>query len=97
MEVHSTDDLEGKPGPKKNMSHLEKSVLRRFSGARITLWSVVARFAGITPLLRYVAFGSKNGNPIGLGLLAAVAVLVAGIGLAIGLIKTPAQSRSGTR
>jgi hypothetical protein len=37
-------------------------------------------------LLVYVAFGPKDGNPIGLGLLAVVAVLIATIGVVVGLI-----------
>jgi hypothetical protein len=40
------------------------------------------------PLLLYVWFGPKDGNPIGLGLLAFVTPPFAGVGIAIGLVKT---------
>jgi hypothetical protein len=40
------------------------------------------------PLLLYVWFGPKDGNPIGLGLLAFVTLPFAGVGIAIGLVKT---------
>lgn len=60
-------------------------------GLTMALWSAVLGLAGVLPLLLYVAFGSSDGNPIGLGLLAVVAVPVAGVGLAIALIKMLAQ------
>lgn len=57
------------------------------SGMAIIRASLAIGVAGILPLLLYAAFGPKNGNPIGLGLLAMVAVPVATIGTAAGLLK----------
>jgi hypothetical protein len=41
----------------------------------------------VLPLLAYIAFGPKDGNPIGLGLLAVFAVPIATIGVLVGLIR----------
>ncbi len=57
------------------------------SGIAIIRTSLAIGAAGILPLLLYAAFGPKDGNPIGLGLLAAVAVPVALFGSAAGLLK----------
>lgn len=73
------------------MSRIEEALLRRFSGLKIMVWSVAIGFAGVLPLLLYIAFGPADGNPIGLGLLAVVAVPMAGVGAAIGLIKMLVQ------
>lgn len=69
------------------MSGIEEALLRRFPGSRILLWSVVFGLAGVAPLLLYVAFGPADGNPIGLGLLAVVAVPIGTVGAGVGLIK----------
>jgi len=55
------------------------------------VWSLVIGFAGVLPLLLYMALGPADGNPIGLGLLAVVAVPVAGVGVVVGLIVTLVQ------
>jgi len=60
---------------------------RGWSGERIIIASLVAGVAGVGPLALYIAFGPKDGNPIGLGLLAALAVPVAGVGLCVGVIR----------
>ena len=73
------------------MSYLEETLLRRKSGLSITVWSLVIGFAGVLPLLLYMALGPADGNPIGLGLLAVVAVPVAGVGVVVGLIVTLVQ------
>lgn len=70
------------------MSYLEESLLRRFSGRRIMIWSVAIGLAGIAPLLLYIAFGPADGNPIGLGLLAVAAVPFALVGVLVGAVKT---------
>lgn len=57
------------------------------SGIAIIRTSMAIGAAGILPLLLYAAFGPKDGNPIGLGLLAVVAVPVALVGTAAGLLK----------
>lgn len=73
------------------MSRIEEAFLRRFSGLQIVVWSVALGIAGAAPLLLYIAFGSADGNPIGLGLLAVLAVPVGGIGVCVGLIKMLVQ------
>lgn len=42
---------------------------------------------GVGPLLLYIAFGPVDGNPIGLGLLAMVAVPVGGLLAGFGLLR----------
>lgn len=69
------------------MSGIEEALLRRSSGLKIVRWSVGLGVAGVAPLLLYIAFGPSDGNPIGLGLLAVLAVPVGVIGAGIGLIK----------
>lgn len=69
------------------MSRIEEAWLRRFSGLRILAYSLAFGVAGVAPLLLYIAFGPADGNPIGLGLLAVVAVPVGAFGVCIGLIK----------
>jgi len=41
---------------------------------------------GVAPLLVYILLGPRDGNPIGLGLLAVLAVAVSGIGMLIGAV-----------
>ena len=59
---------------------------QRSRGWKIFLASLAAGAIGIAPLLLYALLGPKNGNPIGLGLLAMLAVPVAAIGSLIGLV-----------
>ena len=73
------------------MSRSEEALLRRFSGLKIVVWSVAFGLVGAAPLSLYVAFGPADGNPIGLGLLAVIAVPVGGIGATVGLIKMLVQ------
>jgi len=73
------------------MSRTEEALMSRWSGLKIMAWSGALGFTGALPLLLYIAFGPADGNPIGLGLLAAAAVPIAGIGLAIGVIKMLVQ------
>lgn len=70
------------------LSQLEESLLGRWSGPRILLTSLVIGACGVAPLLLYIGFGPADGNPIGLGLLAMIAIPLAAAGLLIGLIKT---------
>lgn len=69
------------------MSHLEEKLLARWSGVRIVVVSLVCGALGVLPLVLYSAFGPRDGNPIGLGLLAVAAVPLAGIGVLAGVIK----------
>jgi O-antigen/teichoic acid export membrane protein len=68
------------------MSRLEESILRRWPGQRILLVSAAAGFAGVAPLLLYIAFGPPDGNPIGLGLLAVATVPFSLAGIAVGIM-----------
>lgn len=77
------------------MSHLEETVIRRYSGPRILLAGLVIAGTGVSPLLLYVAFGPQDGNPIGLGLLAVTAVPIGTLVAAVGLIKTFVQLLAG--
>ncbi len=74
------------------MSVSEEALIRRWPGSRIVAWSVALGFAGVSPLLLYVAFGPADGNPIGLGLLAVATVPIAGMGVIVGLIKVAVES-----
>lgn len=73
------------------MSHIETAPPGRLPNLTMAVWSAVLRLGGILPLLLYRGFGAADGNPIGLGLLSVVAVPVAGVDLAIALIKILAQ------
>lgn len=58
--------------------------LKQSKGKKIVLWSVLLGVIGIAPLGLYIIFGPKDGNPIGLGLLAMLAtpasIISAGLG-----------------
>lgn len=61
------------------------------SRSRFVMWGLGVAVLGYLPLQLYIVFGPRDGNPIGLGLLA---VLGFGLGLlliAIGLIKWALQ------
>lgn len=79
------------------MSRIEEALLRRLSGLKILIWSLALGAAGVAPLLLYIAFGPPGGNPIGLGLLAVVAVPVSAVGVGIGLIKMLVEYFTGSR
>jgi hypothetical protein len=70
---------------------------RPSSGRKILTISLIAGMIGIAPLLLYVAFGPSDGNPVGLGLLAALAVPIAGIGILVGLVKLLLEKASGSQ
>ena len=69
------------------MIDVEASLLRRWKGLRIVAVSLGLGLIGVLPLLAYVALGPRDGNPIGLGLLAVVAAPIATIGVVVGLIR----------
>lgn len=56
-------------------------------GLRIIRRSLVLGAVGIAPLLLYAIFGPRNGNPIGLGLLAVTAVPLSLCGVFIGAVR----------
>lgn len=74
------------------MRDLEESLLRRWKGLRIVAVSLGIGLCGVLPLLAYIALGPKNGNPIGLGLLAVLTLPIAAIGVLAGLIKTVVEA-----
>jgi len=62
------------------------SGMGRSLGLKVLLGSLAFGILGASPLLLYIAFGPRDGNPIGLGLLAVTAILVGGLGAACGLV-----------
>jgi hypothetical protein len=70
---------------------LEQSLVERWSGLKIIKTSLAIGLAGTLPLLLYIAIGPSDGNPIGLGLLAVVAIPIAVIGTLVGLVKSLVQ------
>ncbi|MGN6848046.1 MAG: hypothetical protein ACTHJK_00995 [Sphingomicrobium sp.] len=57
------------------------------SGPRMLTAGIAVLALGAGPLLLYIAYGPADGNPIGLGLLAMVAVPVGGILAGFGLLR----------
>ena len=56
-------------------------------GLRMLMIALATAAATVGPLLLYIAFGPADGNPIGLGLLAAVGVPVSGVLLFVALVR----------
>ncbi|HEU4590816.1 MAG TPA: hypothetical protein VFS13_07900 [Steroidobacteraceae bacterium] len=70
----------------RNVNPIKRPVPGRSRGMKILLTSLLLGAAGVAPLLLYILLGPADGNPIGLGLLAVVAVPASIIGMAIGCI-----------
>jgi hypothetical protein len=51
----------------------------------------VVSLVGVAPLLLYVAIGPADGNPVGLGLLAMLALALGAIGLLLGALLSLVQ------
>ncbi|HZD54492.1 MAG TPA: hypothetical protein VE175_15700 [Woeseiaceae bacterium] len=79
------------------MSDLERAFLRRFSGAKFVVGSIVLALGGYMPLQLYIWFGPRDGNPIGLGLLAVAILPFAAAGVVVGLIKLSVEFFQGRR
>lgn len=90
------------------MSHIEESIVnqsgrligwfverRGNTGVRIMLAGFALGFLCWLPLLLYIAFGPRDGNPIGLGLLAVLGMPVMAMGVCVGLVVIALQSRAG--
>ena len=60
-------------------------------GQKILLMSALLGLCGVAPLMLYVLLGPANGNPVGLGLLAMVAVPVSMAGIVIGAVTLAVQ------
>lgn len=73
------------------MSYLEEAIIGRYSGLRILIFGIAVAVIGVLPLLLYIEVGLEDGNPIGLGLLAMVALPAGAVIAAIGLIKLVVQ------
>jgi hypothetical protein len=71
----------------RNVNRIKQPVPARSRGKKIFLTSLLIGAAGVAPLLLYILLGPADGNPIGLGLLAVVAVPASAVGMAIGLVK----------
>jgi hypothetical protein len=69
------------------MSRIEEATLSRWTGSQIVVWSLVLGLVSYLPLQLYIWFGPKDGNPIGLGLLAVFGLPISVLGMATGLIK----------
>ena len=72
--------------PARNVNRAQQPAAKRGVGLRILKTSLIAGAIGVAPLLLYILLGPKDGNPIGLGLLAMLAVPVAVIGGVIGVV-----------
>lgn len=71
--------------PHRNVKRIKQPTAAS-RGAKIFLTSLILGAAGVAPLAIYILLGPKDGNPIGLGLLAVVAAPASVIGMAIGAI-----------
>lgn len=71
--------------------------LQQSKGKKIVLWSVLLGIIGAAPLGLYILLGPKDGNPIGLGLLAVVAapasLISAGMGLVLMMVEFFTQKK----
>jgi hypothetical protein len=73
------------------MAQRNGHALLRLTGVRLMLGSVVVGLVGVAPLLLYVAIGPADGNPVGLGLLAMLALALGAIGLLLGALLSLVQ------
>jgi hypothetical protein len=73
------------------MAQRKGHALLRLTGVRLMLGSVVVGLVGVAPLLLYVAIGPADGNPVGLGLLAMLALALGAIGLLLGALLSLVQ------
>jgi hypothetical protein len=79
------------------MSRIGEAWLRRSSGLKILGWSGALAILGSAPLSLYIKFGPADSNPIGLGLLAILSLLVGALGAIVGLLKMLVESFANTR
>jgi hypothetical protein len=73
------------------MTELAQMLLRRWKGLRIIAASLGIGLAGLVPILTYFIFGPSDSNPIGLGLLAALALATATCGVLVGMVSVFVQ------
>ena len=66
-------------------------------GIRLVAFGIACFVASVLPLLIYVVLGPADGNPIGLGLLMMLGVLVLVVAGGLGLVVMVVEARSLTR
>lgn len=64
----------------------------RRSVSRFLIAGIVIAGIGYLPLQLYIVFGPRDGNPVGLGVFAVLAILAGLVVFAIGLIKLGVRS-----
>jgi hypothetical protein len=69
------------------MPDFQHKLLQRWRPASFIKAGVLVMLLGATPLLLYTLLGPADGNPIGLGMLMAVAVPIGFLLLGIGLLR----------
>ena len=69
------------------MPDFQHKLLQRWRPASVIKAGVLVMLLGATPLLLYTLLGPADGNPIGLGMLMAVAVPIGFLLLGIGLLR----------
>ena len=69
------------------MIDLEEKLLTHFTPLQWVIAGVLIGLIGVLPLGLYIVFGPSDGNPIGLGLLAIVAIPFSIMITAVGLIR----------
>ncbi len=55
-------------------------------GVKVIALSLLLVLVCAAPIMLYIIFGPKDGNPVGLGLLFAVGALVAHVGFVVGML-----------
>jgi hypothetical protein len=73
------------------MSDSEGGSNARWSFSKYLIWGFTLAGVGYLPLQLYILFGPRDGNPVGLGLLAVLAILSGLVIFGIGLIKLAVQ------
>jgi hypothetical protein len=81
----------------RNVTRIKQPVGKQGIGLRILLGSLIAGAAGVAPLLLYTLLGPADGNPMGLGLLAMLAMAIAIIGALIGAVTVAVEHIKQTR
>jgi len=76
---------------------MEQPVAGRGRGRKILRASMIAGAVGIAPLLLYTLLGPADGNPVGLGLLAILAMGIAVVGGLIGAVTAGVEYIRRTR
>ena len=69
------------------MPDFQHKLLQRWQPATFIKAGALLMLLGAAPLLLYTMFGPADGNPIGLGMLMAVAVPIGFLLLGIGLLR----------